>query len=138
MEPDRGHHRRHLGNVEFLAQVVDQFDEVLLILFLGRAAVFVSLKPAEAGDLIALAFVAGHDLFQLAEGLADAFDHQSVFEPFPCFRARPIGLAARRWTEIKPQRAISHGRLDQQHLLVVKVTHDAAEAQFGADAAPVV
>ena len=97
----------------------------------SRAAVLVALPPDEAGDLVALALVAGHDLVDLVERLADAFDHELVFQRLPL--AVGVGPAARRRAEIEAQRAVAHGGLDQQDLLVVEGAHDVAEAEFRAD-----
>ena len=83
VETDRGHDGRHLRRLELLAQVVDQVDQVFLVILLGRAAVLVALEPAEAGDLVALALVAGHDLVDLVKRLADALDHEPVFQALP-------------------------------------------------------
>ena len=95
-EANCGDNGGHLGHIKFLAEIVDQVNEVFLVFRLGllRATILVPLPPDESGDLVALVLVTGNNLIDLVECFAHAFDHQAILQTFPLVGAFGTRLTA--------------------------------------------
>ena len=76
-------HRQH-GNLELLANILDQVHQVRLILRDGRlriAPVVPALVPDEPRQLVSAAIIAGEIVREVRQGLADVRDHLQVIGP---------------------------------------------------------
>ena len=133
VKANRGNHRRHLRGMKFLAQVLDQVDQVLLVDRLGNILVLVPLEPDESGDLVTLPLIVGNDLVDVLEGFVHARDHGVVFITAELVGLLLLRLATGGRTEIETQRPIAHGRLDEQNRFLMVGAHHVAEGHFRAD-----
>ena len=76
-ESDGGNNDRQLRLLEFLADVVDQIDQVRFVFRDGLlcAAVFMALEPSESSDFIALPLIARNHFVDLRQRFFHALDH---------------------------------------------------------------
>ena len=123
----------HLRGLEFLAQILDQVDQVLLVLLLCLPLILVSLEPGEPDDLVALAFVVRHDILDIGERAVNALHHSVILVATEMVGLLFFGLAAGRRTEIEVQRAVAHRGFDQQYRFLMIGAHHVAKGDLGAD-----
>ena len=128
-------HDFHVGRLEFLAQVIDQHDQIFAVGFAARFVeqIVVALKPDETGDFIPGLFVVGREeFFEVANGVVDILHEGAIHI------AHVFGLGAGEWSRagwppILVEAGAAFGGFDEEDLLGQCLRHEIAKGIFGAD-----